>query len=148
MNAPMKQRWDAAQEDHLLFLRDREKLRFAEIGPRMGRSPQACEVRYYTRLFAVNDARHQNRVCDAVRPAGGARPAAPQIPLPDEHGGFRAVDLNGLRERAELLLRIAERGLTGGVFGDPAPGRSALDQRARAAAAAVGRPFGVGVSDG
>lgn len=135
MTTSIKQRWDAAQEDHLLFLRDREKLRFAEIGPRMGRSPQACEVRYYTRLFAVNDAKHQNRVRDAIRPAGAAKPAAPQIPLPAEHGGFRAVDLDALRQRAELLLRIAERGLTGGVFGDPAPGRSALDQRANGLAA-------------
>lgn len=147
MSKPMPLPWDDAEQDHLLFLRDREKLRFSAIGPRLGRSPEACEVRYYTKLFAVNAANHYGKTRSGGRPVGGGkprptvnRPVKPvemKIPPPAEHGGYRAVDLDGLRERAELMLRIAERGLTGGVFGDPPPGRSALDERTRAAAAAA-----------
>ncbi|TFV34569.1 hypothetical protein E4K66_30865 [Bradyrhizobium frederickii] len=148
MSKPRPLPWDDAEEDHLLFLRDREKLRFNVIGPRLGRSPEACEVRYYTKLFAVNAANHYGKERSGGRPVGGgkprprpaAKPAKPvemKVPPPAEHGGYRAVDLDALRERAELLLRIAERGLTGGVLGDPPPGRSALDERTRAAAAAA-----------
>jgi len=52
----------------------------------------------------------------------------------------RMPSLDHLRERAELHLRISGQGLTAGFFGDPPPGRSALDERVRAAAAATQRP--------
>jgi hypothetical protein len=141
-------RWDAAEEDHLLFLRDRERLTFKDIGPRIGRTAAACEVRYYVRLFAFNEARHYGRKRDlAPRPVPVAKPAKLEIPLPAEHGGYRSVNLDGLREWADLRARIAERGLTGGVFNDPPPGRSALDEHTRAAAAAAQRASGNGGSD-
>ncbi|MFB6460470.1 hypothetical protein [Bradyrhizobium tunisiense] len=148
MTRPMKVLWSQAEDDHLLFLRDREKLRFCQIGLRLGRTPEACEVRYYGRLFAVNGAKHYGQARGAGRPVGGSkprpekvvRPIEPQIRLPEPRA-CRAVNLDALREMAELRLRIAERGLTGGVFGDPRPGRSALDERTKAAAGRRAGPF-------
>lgn len=133
----MRRRWDAAEEAHLLFLRDRERLGFDVIGARLGRSGKGCMARYYSRLFAQNGARHfpvghpkarKNR--PAAAPAPAPIVAQPQaLPPAPAVAPERRPRLDALRDWAELCARIAERGLTGGVLGDPPPGRSALDER-------------------
>lgn len=156
-----KQRWDAAEEDHLLFLRDRERLGFPAIAKRLGRTSGGCQVRYYGRLYGRNGAKHYGVfhpsarkaelvVAEPAPPPAVARSPAP-APMPMARPSARdqrSVNLDALREWNELRARIAERGLTGGVLGDPAPGRSALDERIRAAAAAVqATPVARGASD-
>ncbi|WP_407146266.1 hypothetical protein [Bradyrhizobium sp. ORS 86] len=108
-------RWTEIEHRKLRYMREVEKRPWAQI-TLPGRSSGACEVEYSARGF-----RH-------LAPAGPDAPtecAAPTAPK---------FDFTALRERAELRLRILECGLTGGVFGDPPPGRSALDQRRAAPA--------------
>ncbi|MET3991656.1 hypothetical protein ABID65_003296 [Bradyrhizobium sp. S3.9.2] len=133
--------WTGAEDDHLLFLRDREKLTFEAIAARFGRSRGACKTRYYYDLQRRNGARHYTAADRAAR-RGDGYPVPPELGegvpalrLPSIGERIRMPSLDALREQAELRLRIAERGLTGGVFGDPPPGRSALDQRANGLAA-------------
>lgn len=155
MNA-VKIRWDAAEEDHLLFLRDRERLDFDAIGLRLGRTGSACEVRYYGRLYGRNGARHQGVFRPAVVPMVVKvparpvmqRPPAPMSPARPIGSNHRASDLGALRDCTELLARIAERGLTGGVFGDPKPGASALDKRLQGRQAPLQPSLAGGGSDG
>lgn len=133
----IKRRWDSADDDHLLFLRDREGFGFGEIGPRLGRSALACQARYYGPLADRNGANHYpawHPLARRVGAQGRAAPAplapvavAPAPPARPREG--RLGNLDALRDWADLRSRIAERGLTGGVFGDPPPGRSALDER-------------------
>jgi hypothetical protein len=58
MTSGFKLRWDAAEDDHLLFLRDLDRSTFREIGLRLGRSALACQARYYGPLGARNGANH------------------------------------------------------------------------------------------
>jgi hypothetical protein len=74
-----------------------------------------------------------------------ARAPAPPLPIMVDR---RMPWLEPMRDWAELCQRIAERGLTGGYLGDPPPGRSALDERTRAAAAGREPSISVGGSDG
>lgn len=153
-----KQRWDEPEEDHLLFLRDVEQLGFALIAKRLGRTSGACQVRYYGRLYGRNGAKHYGVFHPLAREAelsvaepaplrAVARPPSPMPPARPCVRDQRPVNLDGLRDWNELRARIAERGLTGGVFGDPRPGESALDKRAGAAAAAVQPTLARGGSD-
>lgn len=145
--------WTTAEDDHLLFLRDREKLTFEAIAPRFGRSKLSCKTRYYYDLRHRNGARHYTAADKAARRGVGypvppkLGEGVPELRLPSLGERIRMPSLDGLRERAELNLRIAERGLTGGVFGDPAPGRSALDQRANGLAAPLQPSLPRGGSD-
>jgi hypothetical protein len=134
----MRVRWNVAEEDHLLFLRDREKLVFRVIAERLGRSEKACVARYYSRLFARNGARHfavghanahKGRPAAAPAPAVSSPAAAPQKRPAPAVAPERRPNLAALRDWTDLCARIAECGLTGGVLGDPPPGRSALDER-------------------
>src|SRR4051812_43676296 len=162
-------RWTPYDDATLLRLRDGEGLGFQDVAKRMpGRTASACEMRYYGKL---KGARNQTRRASGPRPsipavswrkrgaavagvvaapADVASPALPSAtrPLMISADRIRMPCLDGLRERAELQLRIDRQGLTAGFFGDPRPGRSALDERARAPAPVAGRPFSVAVSDG
>jgi hypothetical protein len=157
-------RWTPHDDKTLLRLRDGERLGFPEIAAAMpGRSASACEMRYYGKLNGVRDKRRRpsgpkptvppvswrkrGAAVAIVAPAPVVEVVAPPAPAAIAPR-IRTPLLDGLRERAELHLRIAERGLTAAFFGDPPPGRSALDERTRAAAAGAQRPSGGEVSDG
>lgn len=154
MNA-IKRRWDAADEDHLLFLRDVDRLGFEAIAPRLDRSMLACQARYYGRLADRNGAKHYPAWHPLARKAGlpvapTPAPPAPVAPAPAPPApprDSRSTNLDGLRDWADLLGRIAERGLTGGVFGDPPPGRSALDERLHGRQASLQPSLSRGVSN-
>ncbi|UGY14610.1 SANT/Myb domain-containing protein [Bradyrhizobium septentrionale] len=145
--------WTDIEDAKLLHARDVLGVPWSKIEQHMpGRSRGGCERRYYTDLQTDNLATRRNWKARGLRPPRPRKPStpprpvvpaivrtlvevlspsiAPAAPKPvivqDKQG---TAALAGLRERAELLARIAERGLTGGVLGDPPPGRSALDQR-------------------
>nr|WP_246718530.1 hypothetical protein [Bradyrhizobium elkanii] len=119
-----------------------------------GRSNKACINEFYK-------ARLSQRIARAMHQKRRGRPPGPAVrpePEPIETCSSseqvlrprarRQQDLGVLRDWADLRGRIAERGLTGGWFGDPPPGRSALDQRASEAADAVELPYKRGGMDG
>jgi hypothetical protein len=157
-------RWSADEDTALLRLRDIERRDWLSIAARLpGRSVASCEQRYYGKLKGARDCTRRPRGPIPSRPAvswrkrGGAIAvvapdvvAVVDVPAPPAAVAVRTRPpfLDHLRDRAELHLRIDRQGLTAAFFGDPPPGRSALDQRASAAGVAVQRPSGVGVSDG
>lgn len=143
--------WTEADQARLLKLRDDDGLDWSAVAAAMpGRTLAACKVQYYERLRERCGARRYSATRQLPpappRPAPVAAPAVTPAPVVAREA--RGGSLAGLREAAELRLRIAERGLTGGVFGDPPPGRSALDERARPAAAAPELPYKRGGLDG
>ncbi|MBW7966785.1 SANT/Myb-like DNA-binding domain-containing protein [Bradyrhizobium sp. BR 10261] len=144
----MKKRyWSSYEQAKLLRLRDAQKLAWPAIVEAMpGRTEGACKVQYYAILRDQAQARRYRPTRLAVsrpRPAPVIVTAPPVAPATTIAPAPRGASLSALREAAELRLRIAERGLTGGWFNDPPPGRSALDARRRAAAEATqGRSAG------
>lgn len=140
-------------EEHAELIRQRSVLMLPWEAVRLpGRSNKACINEFYK-------ARLSQRIARALHQKRRGRPPGPAVkPVPVETCSSservlrsrerRQQDLGVLRDWTALLERIAERGLTGGCFGDPAPGRSALDQRASAAEAAVELPYKRGGLDG
>lgn len=127
--------WTSSEHKRLRYLRDVEKLPWSKISL-PGRTSKACEGEYHARRFAQlrNDPPREKPPRSEPKPKRGRPPlaASPGIERKIPPAACRADHLDALRERAELQLRIAERGLTAGWFGDPPPGRSALDQRVAA----------------
>lgn len=158
-------RWSAAEDAALLRLRDVQRRDWPAIAAILpGRTASSCEQRYYGKLKGARDRTPRRRGPEPSVPAvswrkrgarlagvaAAAAPAAvaPVPPVTVTRRG-RVISTEMLREDAFLRSRIEACGdLTRGFFGDPPPGRSALDERASAAAAAVQRPSGIGVSDG
>ncbi|MGM4955674.1 SANT/Myb-like DNA-binding domain-containing protein [Bradyrhizobium barranii] len=153
--------WSTHEDETILRLRDVSQLNWKAIAAKVpGRSAAACEQRYYGKLQGA-----RNR---APRPTGPApkpgprgywrRPVVVNVPLAAKPAKLppppfvprgRVATTEALRDAALLQARIETCGdLTRGYFGDPEPGRSALDQRAKGAPAAVERPFSIAVSDG
>lgn len=149
-------RWSAAEDDKLLRLRDQSRLRWSKIAALLpGRTAGACEVRYYTKLGAARDRSHVRpgpkptlpvvswrkrgvAIAVVVQPPQAAAPAARPVEVASFVPRGHTMSTATLREHAALSARIEACGdLTRGWFGDPPPGRSALDERARAAAGAV-----------
>jgi hypothetical protein len=149
-----RQVWREAEQDKLLALRDEQGLDWPAVAAALpGRTEGACKIQYYARLRDRAQAKRYsaNRLLPP-RPAPvpvivTAPPVAPQCIMVEMAVPRRSASLDVLRTDADLRARIAERGLTGGVFNDPPPGRSALDERTRAAAAAAQRPSEQGGSD-
>lgn len=147
--------WSDAENAKLIELRDAHRLDWRSIAEELpGRGANACQGQYYAemrrrksglkRVLKIGEHRPTRRVDRPAVDAAAKPPAGPVALAP----AVRMPLLDGLRERAELHLRIAERGLTAAFFGDPPPGRSALDERTRAAGAGAQRPSGGEVSDG
>ncbi|MCK1460921.1 hypothetical protein IVB34_21795 [Bradyrhizobium sp. 2] len=142
--------WTEADKARLLKLRDDDQLDWSAIVVAMpGRTLAGCKIQYYGRLRDRCKAKRYSATRQLPpAPPRAAPVVAPAVtPAPVIKREARGASLDGLREWNELRARIAERGLTGGMFNDPAPGRSALDQRAGAAAAAVRCPLPRGGSD-
>jgi len=115
-------------------MRDVQKLPWSQISL-PGRNSKSCQNEYNRNGFARLRDQTPSAVPHASElPRCGRPPVAPS-PVIDRKipPACRTDYLDALRERAELQLRIAERGLTAGFFGDPPPGRSALDERRAAA---------------
>lgn len=142
--------WSEAECEKLLRLRDKERWDWPEIEEAMpGRTLSACKVQYYGILKSRNAAKRIMRSPRSLQPLKpspavslGRVPAAPVssppiaepvVPvrraLPAEPArGSAAVSTGLLIADAEMRSRIAVLGITGGLLGDPAPGRSALDK--------------------
>ncbi|BCA04182.1 SANT/Myb-like DNA-binding domain-containing protein [Bradyrhizobium diazoefficiens] len=159
-------RWSGNEDAELLRMRDVERLDWPEIAAALpGRSGPACEQRYYGKLKGARDRARRPRGPKPSVPAVSWRkrgvaaagvvpeiaavvaPAAPALPLPVVERK-RMPLMDHLRERAELQLRIDRQGLTAAWFGDPPPGRSALDKRASGSAGHPQPSLAGGGSDG
>lgn len=152
--------WSKDEDERLLRMRDFELLGFDRISAKMpGRTAAACQIRYYKHLAEARDLTPRR---SGPKPVGKAigfwrrprivvvplapKPAPPTLETFAQRG--RVLSTEALREDAALRARIEICGdLTRGYFGDPPPGRSALDQRAMAPAPAAERPLSVAVSD-
>ncbi len=134
--------WSPAEDAKLLASAEvREPRKY--IAARLGRTKGACDMR----LMKLRNAMKRERRSippapklpkSEVKPkrtyVKQARPAKPVIgsailQAPPSAKLPRTVSVGVLMADQELRDRIRERGLTGGLLGDPAPGRSALDQR-------------------
>lgn len=90
----------------LLHLRDVEGLSFPEIDKRLGRKPKSSAIKYAMLKGPQNP-----------RKAVGERVQADNRPAPQ------------LIADAQARARLQHPTITAAFFGDPLPGRSALDQR-------------------
>jgi hypothetical protein len=165
--------WKPAEDEAILRLRDVARLGWKAIAEKMpGRTPASCEQRYYGKLKGARDRAPRptgpapSLPVVSWRKRGAAIAgvvAAPAVEIPPvavdatarQCGPLafvargRVLSTEVLRDHAALVARIQVCGdLTRGWFGDPPPGRSALDGRTRAAAEAVQRAFSIAVSDG
>jgi hypothetical protein len=128
------QPWSDQELARLVRLKD-QGAKWAEIKVALpGRTATAIMQAHYK--IQTDRAREENRAyarAMASRPkvfAGertNAPMPAPARVLPERGAGF--VSTSRLLADAELRDRIEGRGLTAGWFGDPAPGRSALDRK-------------------
>ena len=130
-------KWTEAEHLRLRHMREVEQRIWADISL-PGRSSKACEIEYHRAGFIRLSPVEPKPVPPRERTRRSAQPQpAHELPDPAIERAIpraRRSDLGALRDKAELRDRIIERGLTGGVFGDPPPGRSALDERRAAAA--------------
>lgn len=112
--------WTEAEDRLLWRLREDEGAEWPAITRQLGRTEAACAMR----LSKLRKARRGRGV--ATSAVSSIRVAPPQTATPRLVTAplkvVRAVD-------HDILERIAERGLTAGVFGDPPMGASALDKR-------------------
>lgn len=134
---PRGRSWTEIEVDRLIALRDDERLIWSVIARKLGRSVgadggvgQCCAAYNYHKAKRATEA--------AMRAAGVMLPAprtpcdnSPIAPTPAE---VARLDAPAKRPRyfsgdGGVMARIAAQGLTAGYFGDPPPGRSALDQR-------------------
>lgn len=121
--------WSEAEDARLDELRA-SGLVWEVIGERMpGRTQQACRQRY-----SLRHGKPSVRPAAAPAPAAAPRqaPLAPVLAVLQEaeaRSFGRRISTATLLADAELRARIATKGLTAGLLGDPPPGRSALDER-------------------
>ncbi len=104
-----------------------------------GRTPAACILAFYN----IGARARRAAIRAGVKPFAGKKPRkrrkcggadhlvyppTPRLaaPLPRNSA---VLSFSALQAAAELRDRIEVLGVTGGLLGDPAPGRSALDQR-------------------
>lgn len=141
------ERWSDDHKQQLVLLREVRRLTWPVITAMFpGRTLGAVTVAYHN--IGVDRRRRELERVAADRAAQAravapAKPVGPQKIKPAiahrlvETAPARAVPpasasvvpTSRLVADAELRDRIAERGLTAGFFGDPAPGRSALDEK-------------------
>lgn len=133
---PRGRGWTPIEIDRLIHLRDDRRLIWTVIARKLGRNAgsdgigQCCSAYNYHKAKRAREA--------AMVAAGITLPAprtpcdnSPIAPTPAE---VALLDAPTRRPRyfssdGGLMTRIAAQGLTAGYFGDPPPGRSALDQR-------------------
>jgi hypothetical protein len=136
-----RNKWTEAENLELLRRRDELHLKWDAIDM-PGRTSGACQVQYYAVLKDRNAAKKLHRSPWVREPRqvsqcisfGRVSSAPPQgLPVvagaPGPYRPARHVSTSVLIADADLRGRIATQGLTAGLFGDPPPGRSALDQK-------------------
>lgn len=133
--------WTPLEDAEILRLRDDEGLAFDEIVASLpGRTIDAIKLRYYSKLrsrslVGQGILRKRGRRRRKIAPEVYVEPPAPPLQPVDNAGArppsVRRVSTYVLVADAELRARIALQGLTAGIFGDPPPGRSALDEKKR-----------------
>ncbi len=100
----------------------KKRRKWKEIGQIIGVSGALCCKKYLEHKAKIRIAERRKQL-DALgprKPPPASLPASAASDQPQRY--FSDID-------ADLRTRIARQGLTAGVFGDPPPGRSALDQR-------------------
>src|SRR4051794_19080156 len=128
--------WSDDERGRLIDMKIRQRCRWAEIASALRRSIDACKSEFSKgKVSEMRQARcaalivAAREISERLETAGAAAPtpeSAPATRVACRPSG-RAVPYHILRADAELRGRIAISGLTGGLLGDPAPGRSALD---------------------
>ena len=128
--------WRDEERWQLIDMRVRDRCRWGVIATALGRTIASCKGEFFQgKIPELRRARRAGliaaarEVTDRLEAARGKLPSLPPSPVNGRSTG-RAVSHHVLRADVELRGRIAILGLTGGLLGDPAPGRSALDARA------------------
>lgn len=146
---PRGRSWTEIEVNRLIALRDDERLIWSVIARKLGRSAGADGgVGQCCAAYRFHTARRTRR---AAMIAAGLTPSARRVPRDNYQKAKRdttpttvaiepvpvevASPSAPARRRyfsdneTSVMARIAAQGLTAGYFGDPPPGRSALDQR-------------------
>jgi len=123
--------WSDEERWRLIDMRVRDRLPWGAIAAALGRTIASCKGEFFQgKIPELRRARRASLIAAAReitdRLEARVVPSAP----PCCRSTGRAVSHHVLRADVELRGRIAILGLTGGLLGDPAPGRSALDARA------------------
>jgi hypothetical protein len=106
-------KWSKRDAAALIDMRDRRRMAWKVIAAAFPlRTLQACKVHYY-------QSKRPIAPCDII----WINQAPPTAPI------GRTISTAALQLDNELVSRIAVLGITGGLLGDPLPGRSALDQK-------------------
>lgn len=137
---PRGRSWTEIEVNRLIALRDDEGLIWSAVARKLGRRSgadggigQCCAAYNYHKAKRARDAA-------AMIAAGITPPSPPPSPrAPCDNSSIAPAEVALLvapvkRARyfsgdGDLMTRIVAQGLTAGYFGDPPPGRSALDQR-------------------
>lgn len=137
---PRGRSWTEAEIDRLIMMRDEYRMIWTEIARKLGRhatanggASQCCAAYRFHKAKRANEAAMKaagttlpprrapmDTRCEGLTPADAARLDAPV----ERPRYFSDMD-------TDVMKRIHAQGLTAGYFGDPPPGRSALDQRQR-----------------
>lgn len=122
--------WDSSDTGRLMAMR-RKGRPFAEIGVALSRTAKACEQRYYLELRGHRRERFGSNERLAALALRHAVPEPEPAPAATSQAAVRARSLAIPRAGDVDPRDIAARGITAVIFGDPLPGRWALDQRRR-----------------
>lgn len=140
----LRRHWTPNMIDRLFELRDVQKLSWDEIGAQFNDKGANCCTRYnyYSTKRRIAAARSRFKAPSGSDYVAFPARAIASPPSPPPAPPRRIAIAPALapaepvqRPRyfhdadADIRARIAAQGLTAGFFGDPAPGRSALDQR-------------------
>lgn len=137
---PRGQNWKPEKVARLIHMRADLGMPWADIGAAMGEKPANCCTRYNyhqaKKRIADIRARVRAEVAEGSCRASATAPqqtaqspahfaVAPSVVPPEPSKRPRYFH----HPDADIRGRIARQGITAGLFGDPPPGRSALDQR-------------------
>jgi hypothetical protein len=132
--------WTDQQNALLWQMREVEGLPWPEVAKRLEHPKGSCQ----TRLSMLRRDRVNAVTRDMIEAAPDRnlvlRAPANLVMPPALPPSARTMRTAILVADAELRARCEVLGLTGGLFGDPLPGRSALDQRRELARHALGLP--------
>jgi hypothetical protein len=134
---------DERERQSLVVLRARKRMTWDKIAAVLDRSARGCANEFHRLSADYCASIMRSEVADrldreiagrvlfgAEAPAVTLAPAEIELERPRVTAPhLRRTSIAALQSAAEILGRIAERGITGGLLGDPAPGRSALDQK-------------------
>lgn len=128
------QPWTMFELARLVMLKDQRRLTYAKVSLELpGRTPGACMLAYYKiqKDRQCTEAKHLVKAMPKWNPPKPFRIIAPAPASPREMPppSGAVVSTHTLRVDAELRARIDALGVTGGMLGDPLPGRSALDRK-------------------